>query len=270
MDQLDQLLPQIADAGAELILVDNNSTDDTARLIQRIAGRRNVTAVRATAGQSVAYARNAGVCSARSDRLLFCDADDIVSDNWVRTLVDSLDTHNIVTGTLDPTALNSPDISTSRGTQRTPSGSLVSFYGLFPVAHGGNMAVTRKAWDDIGPLDESLSSIEDMEWSLRAMLCGHPIVHAPGATIGYRYRTQARDLWRQGFHYGRYRPVVAQMTYRQLGTRPRRLAGIRSWVWLACHLGGLRSAGGRAKLAWVAGNRFGNLVGSVRTRFLLL
>ncbi len=270
MAQLDRLLPQIADARAELVLVDNNSTDDTAELIDSIAQRHDVTAVRATARQGASHARNIGVSVARSDRLLFCDADDVVSDNWVRTLIDSLETHDVVTGSLDLTTINARDVSNTRGAPRTEPSEPATFYGLFPIAHGGNMAVTRHAWDEIGPLDESLVAIEDMEWSLRALVAGHTIAHAPNASVGYRYRTDTRDLWHQGLRYGQNRPVVARMAHETLGRRPPRLSGARSWVWLPCNAGKIASSGGRAQLAWVAGNRIGNLIGSVRARFLVL
>ncbi len=270
MAQLDRLLPQIADARAELVLVDNNSTDDTAKLIERIAERHDVTAVHATARQGASHARNIGVSVAKSDRLLFCDADDIVGDNWVRSLVDSLETHDVVTGSLDPTSINSPQVSGSRGHAGATAERPATFYGLFPIAHGGNMGVTRRAWDEIGPLDETLAAIEDMEWSLRATIAGHTVAHAPDASVGYRYRTEARELWHQGLRYGQNRPAVARMAYEQLGTRPSRLSGARSWAWLTCNVGKVRSRSGRAQLAWVAGNRIGNLIGSARARFLVL
>lgn len=268
--QLDRLLPQIAEAGAELVLVDNNSTDGTAELIEQIATRDDVTAVHATARQGASHARNVGVSVARSDRYLFCDADDVVGDNWVQTLIDSLHTHDVVTGSLDLTIVNAPEVAAARGAAATGPPEPATFYGLFTIAHGGNMGVTRAAWEDVGPLDESLVAIEDMEWSLRATVAGHTVAHAPEASVGYRYRTGARDLWHQGLRYGRNRPVVARMTYDSLGTRPARLAGIRSWVWLPCNAGKVRNRSGRAQLAWVAGNRIGNLIGSVRARFLVL
>ncbi|MDW3178159.1 MAG: glycosyltransferase [Acidimicrobiia bacterium] len=269
MAQLDQLLPQIAASQAELVLVDNNSTDGTARLIDQVAQREDVVAVQATARQGASHARNVGVSVARSDRLLFCDADDVVSERWVESLVDSLERHSVVTGPLDVTSVNASDVAKSRAGSHAADRP-ASFYGLFPIAHGGNMAVTRRAWEEVGPLDESLDAIEDMEWSLRATVAGHTVAHAPRATVGYRYRTEAVELWRQGLRYGQHRPIVARMTYERLGIRPSRLSGIRSWAWLACNLGRARTSHGRAQLAWVAGNRIGNLVGSTRARFLVL
>ena len=51
---------------------------------------------------------------------------------------------------------------------------------------------------------------------------------------------------------------------------PSPLAGWRSWLWLVAHLGDLRTHEGRAAWVWVAGNRVGQLEGSVRYRCLYL
>ena len=264
--QLDRLIPQLADRDAELVIVDNNSSDDTAE-IARVAASRSprVRFARATDGQGVAYARNAGVELAHGDRLLFCDADDIVGRGWVDAMAAGLDEHDIVTGALDVESLNDKALRASRGPARRPS-----FYDLFPVAAGGNMAVTRTAWSRIGALDESLPSLEDMEWSLRARLAGYDIGWLPDARIQYRYRSTANELWRQGWAYGRSRPAIARRLWESTGERPRRLAGLRSWVWLALHIHELLHPGRRSRVAWVAGNRLGQLVGSLDARFLVL
>lgn len=264
--QLERLEPQLAIADAELILIDNNSSDATLDLA-RSASERNdrIVVSEATDGQGVAYARNAGVALARSDRFLFCDADDIVTDGWVSSMSSGLDQHPVATGSLDVEALNGKDLVASRGPARRPT-----FYGLFPIAAGGNMAVRRSAWERIGPLDEDLPSLEDMEWSLRASLEGCDIGWLPDASIQYRYRTDARALWRQGFAYGRSRAPIARKLFEATGQRPGAFTGFRSWVWLALHLPLAVLPSRRPAIAWVAGNRLGQLRGSIDAGFLVL
>lgn len=264
--QLDRLLPQIDLTGAELVLVDNNSTDATPKILDALASRENVTVATASDGQSVAYARNVGVTLANSDRFLFCDADDIVDDTWVQTMTQGLDDNEVVTGRLDAGELNSQTQQAGRGDVSLPP----TFYGLFPLAHGGNMGVTRSAWEAIGPLDESLGSVEDLEWSMRAMAVGHPIVRLSNAVIHYRYRERSIDLWRQGLIYGRYRPEIAKRVYGRLGLRVDRFVGARSWAWLAVNIFRIWQTDMRPQLAWVAGNRVGHVVGSVKSRFLVI
>lgn len=264
--QLDKLIPQIERVDAELILVDNNSTDGTSRLLLDISCRPGITISNASEFQSAAHARNIGVAAARTDRILFCDADDVVGDDWVAAMTTALDTADIVTGSLDVSTLNSPALSATRG----DDGENASFYGLFPIAHGGNMAFSRQAWTDVGPFDETLVAVEDIEWSLRATIAGHEIMQEPLASVGYRYRTSPGELWRQGLRYGKNRPIVARMAFEALGRRPARWAGARSWAWFTWNIGRVRTTSGRAQLAWVAGNRLGNLVGSINARFMVL
>lgn len=264
--QLDRLLPQIDLTGAELVLVDNNSTDTTPQILLDLADRPNVVLGSATEGQSVAYARNAGVQLANADRFLFCDADDLVDPNWVDTMTRGLEQNHIVTGRLDAGALNTETQQAGRGDVSQPA----TFFGLFPLVHGGNMGVTRDAWDAIGPLDESLGSVEDIEWSLRAKAVGHPVVRLPDAVIHYRYRERTADLWRQGLLYGRYRPEIARRAHDRLGVRLRRFAGLRSWLWLLANTIHVGQTDMRPQLAWVAGNRVGQVIGSVKSRFCFI
>ncbi len=261
-EQLDRLLPQIDLTGAELVLVDNNSTDDTLQILRGVAQHPNVVVALATDGQSVAYARNAGVEIAKADRFLFCDADDLVDPNWVDTMTRGLDTNDIVTGRLETAELNTQTQTTGRGDVTQPT----TFYGLFPLVHGGNMGVTRQAWNEVGPLDESLGSVEDLEWSLRAKAVGRPIVRLSDAVIHYRYRQRTIDLWRQGLLYGRYRPEIARRTHERLGIRLGRFTGLRSWAWLALNAVRVGQSDVRPQLAWVAGNRIGQVIGSIKSR----
>lgn len=261
--QLGRLLPQIDLTGAELVLIDNNSTDGTPEILRSISDRENVVVGSATAGQSVAYARNAGVSLATADRFLFCDADDLVDANWVDTMTRGLDQHHIVTGRLEAGELNTEAQQAGRGNVS----ELATFYGLFPLVHGGNMGVTRQAWDAVGPLDESLGSVEDIEWSLRASAVGHRVVRLSDAVIHYRYRQRASDLWKQGLLYGQYRPEIARRTHEQLGIRLNRFAGFRSWAWLVVNIGKICRPDMRPQLAWVAGNRVGQVIGSVKSRY---
>lgn len=265
-EQLERILPQIDLTGAELVLVDNNSTDGTPEVLNALADRPNVVIGQALDGQSVAYARNAGVRLASSDRFLFCDADDLVDLRWVEQMSNGLDVHSVVTGRLDTHELNTATQREGRGDQSDAP----TFYGLFPLAHGGNMGVTRAAWEQIGPLDESLGSVEDIEWSMRARATGHPIVRLSGAVIHYRYRQHASDLWRQGLVYGRYRPEIARRAHDRLGVRVERFAGARSWAWLAINARKIWDPKVRPQLAWVAGNRIGHVIGSIKARFIVL
>ncbi len=265
-EQVERLLPQIIDQGGELILVDNNSTDSTPELLEDLGSSSYVVVESATEVQSAAHARNVGVGIAAGDLLLFCDADDLVDDDWVASMAAALETHAVVTGVLETRQFNSESQRKGRGQSNGPA----MFYGLFPLAHAGNMAVTRNAWNVIGPLDEQLVAGEDLEWSMRAHLAGFTVERVADAVVHYRYRVSAKALWKQGLAYGTFRPEVARRVHLALGHRINRLAGAKSWAWLIANTRLIAHSEGRAQLAWVAGNRLGHVRGSLRSRFLLI
>jgi glycosyltransferase involved in cell wall biosynthesis len=73
------------DAASEIVVVDDASTDDTAR-IAAAAGARVVAA----SCRQIAAARNAGAAAARGDGLIFVDADTIVNATVVAAAVRAL------------------------------------------------------------------------------------------------------------------------------------------------------------------------------------
>jgi glycosyltransferase involved in cell wall biosynthesis len=91
---LESLLAQDAgDVSFEVIIVDNNSTDDTKRIAQEfVAGREGWTYV-FEGQQGLSHARNAGVASARAPIVAFTDDDNRVAPNWVAEIKRSLDEH---------------------------------------------------------------------------------------------------------------------------------------------------------------------------------
>lgn len=80
---IDGLLRQEGSATYEIIVVDNNSTDDTATVIQSFAQQSPLVHYVFEPKQGVSYGRNAGITAARSDLLLFTDDDVTPDPHWV-------------------------------------------------------------------------------------------------------------------------------------------------------------------------------------------
>jgi glycosyltransferase involved in cell wall biosynthesis len=80
--QLTALASQVCSIPWEVIVVDNNSSDNTAELARSHASAfTRFKVVVADNGTGAAYARNAGVAATSTRWLAFCDADDIVKHN---------------------------------------------------------------------------------------------------------------------------------------------------------------------------------------------
>ncbi len=266
--QLDALLAQEVDAEWEIIVVDNGSTDSTAETVTRLALEHPRLRLVHESRPGVCHARNAGVTAARSDALAFCDADDVVGAGWVSGMIDAVRSHPLVTGSQELDALNPAWLAGSRG--RRLEGRPSSFHGLFSYPAGNNFGVRRDLFDRLGGFDQRFAGAEDVELALRARREGVDTTFVPDLVVHYAYRPTARELWRQAFGYGLHRPAIAKQLAASGEPGPSIFAGWRSWAWLILNCPRAISPHGRALLAWVAGNRIGHLVGSVRHRRVLL
>ncbi len=259
--QLDALLAQAWTDPWEIVIVDNCSTDATARIATEYAARDpRVRLVAASDRAGVSYCRNVGLRAARADAIAMCDADDQVAPGWVAAMGVALATNELVTGPLDVDALNPPWVANTRG--RAIAGGPGDFCGI-PFAHSCNLGLRRELSDRCGGFDESLPAGEDIEWSFRAAGCGATVTYIPGALVQYRYRTSLAGLWRQARTYGQVRPRLVRR-FRAAGTQITQTPSWRGWLWLARHLNLFGSREGRARWLWVAGGQVGRLEATLR------
>lgn len=253
----------------EILVVDNRSTDRTPDIVAEFAAvhpRLRLVRADERAGQS--YAMNVGVAAARAERIAFCDADDMVAPGWVAAMADGLAHHDVVTGPSDVDTLNSPWLADSRG--RSIELARGSFAGIFPCIRGADWGVRRAVYERLGGMSEDYRAGQDIDFSLRCWTAGVEIVGLPDAVVHYRYREGTRELWNQGFTYGRSRPIIARLLKEQGLPRPPPLSGWKSWVLLVVTVPTTLTRHGRARWLWIAGNRAGQLVGSMRERTVML
>src|SRR5262245_21357176 len=77
---------EAAGVAYDVILVDNNSTDDTVEIVK--PWRRSFSTLQYIfePRQGVSFGRNAGVAAARADIVAFTDDDNEPAPDWVRTI----------------------------------------------------------------------------------------------------------------------------------------------------------------------------------------
>jgi GT2 family glycosyltransferase len=153
---------------------------------------------------SPSAARNRGVAAASGEKILFTDADCRPRPGWIERLSAALDTSPVAGGavTFSLTAnfwavadniasfhellADRPAEADSRG----PLGSL-------------NLAVTRAAWERVGPFDEALVTSEDFDWVLRARAAGLATAFVPEAVVEHApVRRDRRELTGHATWYG--------------------------------------------------------------------
>jgi glycosyltransferase involved in cell wall biosynthesis len=263
--QLDAVLGQEFDGEWEVVVSDNGSTDSTASLVQRRSREdHRLRYVDASAHRGSAWARNAGVAQSRFDVLAFCDADDVVAENWLTAITAGVDDDFVVVGgRLEDRLLNTEVVASWRPTR--PAGLAIAF-GFLPFAPSGNMAISRAHYLRLGGFDEAFMKAHDVEFSWRAQLHGSTIRYAPDAVVHYRYRSTIQGAFAQGVRSGRAATQL-HAAYGQHGM-PGRAPGDfpRDAAWLLSRAPTVLRAARRGVWVRRAGEFSGRLSGSVRFR----
>ncbi|MEZ5167612.1 MAG: glycosyltransferase [Acidimicrobiales bacterium] len=261
--QLDALLVQPCPVPFEVIVVDNASTDGTARLVEsRAAGTPRLRLVAAPDGTGAGHARNVGVASSAAPWIAFCDADDIVGEGWVAAMADALADHEFVTGPLELRRLNPPWLQGSRG-EYLAAGQ-PTFEGVFPLASSCNLGIRRDVFDRIGGFDEAFRIGQDAELSMRLWLAGVALHFAPEAVVHYRYRRSRRAVFSQARRFGRAQVAILDLVASAGHRHPRRRNALRRGLWLARKLPMLRTRAGQARWLYVLGTQVGRIEARIR------
>jgi len=191
----------------EIIIVDNNSTDDTADIIQQYP----VTLLHERKIQTSYAARNRGIRHARGEIVAFTDADCIPSPGWLTHLVAGFSQPSVVgvTGVMAPVATSglisefiaSADPVRSRETE-----------GLWYIATS-NVAFRRQALLDVGLFKAELTTGGDVDLGFRMQLDGHgQIVPAPQGLVQHPFANTWEELWERFRRYG-YSEILLDALY---------------------------------------------------------
>lgn len=199
-DQLDALAPQLA-GGVEVLVCDNGSDDDTRRIAERYAAKgMPLRVVDASARRGPAAARNIGAAHARGALLLFCDADDVVADGWLETMIGTLATADLVAGRLDGRALNTANRASV--SWEVSADIRMPFWTRLGAGASSNLGVRKAAFDAVAGFDERLRTGEDVDLCWRVQLAGFTFARSRRAVVLSRQRDGRRAVFRQAYAYG--------------------------------------------------------------------
>ena len=258
--QLEAVLAQEAAHDFEVVVADNGSTDGSREVAGRY-GRSSdkVRVVDASGRRGPGAARNAGVVAARSERVFFCDADDVVQKGWLASLDRALDTCDIAVGGLDVYSLNGQ-----------PPGPVIDpsppHFHFLPAGLGANMAVRRTSFDSVQGFNEELRVGEDLDLCWRMQLAGLRLERHLEAVVAKR-EGSLRDgrLVAQSLGYGRS-DVVLYRRYRSAGMPRRPGQAAKAWAWLALNSWSVLRPDRRKTWARALFINIGHLVGSIEQR----
>ncbi len=169
-------------ADYEIIIVDDGSTDTTARLADAAARHDRVRVIH-QANRGLAGARNSGIAAARGEVIGFCDADDLWMPEKLARHVAHLDANPAVGISYSGSALID-DAGRLTGLSQRPRLQEVDQSTIFkrnPIGNGSALVVRRAVLDEIAYqprrsptrlwyFDETFRQSEDIECWLRIAL----------------------------------------------------------------------------------------------------
>lgn len=221
---LASVMPQAADARAEVIVVSDGPDDRTAAVTRS----HGASFISLPSRRGVNAARNEGIRSARGDLIVFIDDDVDAPAGWIDAVLAcarSSPDREVFGGPIRPRLEDGP-----RACGREP-GPITALDGGpedrdIERVWGTNMAIRRTAFERVGLFDDGLSGRGDEEeWELRFVANGGRIRYLAGAGLDHRRAppdARLRTLTRHAFEQGRQsrrhdvssgkpRPVTAEL-----------------------------------------------------------
>ncbi len=218
-----QRLPN--DLTLEIVVVDNNSSDNTRKVVEEISGKSSwPVRYYFEKNQGISFARNCGIREASGDAIAFTDDDIIPEPDWVANLWKSMIEHDAISagGPVLPAWTCEPPKWIKDGNS--------SFYGMLALMDrgpeaivinqpfsnfliGGNFMLKKSTIEefgffrtDLGRTGKSLFGGEDSEMLRRILISGKKVVYAPNAVVRHlipEYRMTFRYLRKWHFTMGR-------------------------------------------------------------------
>jgi glycosyltransferase involved in cell wall biosynthesis len=181
------VLPQMTDE-AELLIVDNASTDETAKITARLAATDSRVKIWRELQPGICAARNAALARAGGEYVLFFDDDELVDAGWLQAYINFF--KNPPSNRVG--CVGGPYIAQH---EVSPPAWMDPNYGGFDVGGnqriltcgtnlaGGNCAFPRALVCRLGGFDPSLTRYEDSDLNIRLRDAGYELWWLPGARI---------------------------------------------------------------------------------------
>ena len=192
---LDALVPQI-DAGTELVLADNASTDDLAPVRSAHPDLRIVNQPQPGA----AAARNAGVDATTAGALAFLDADCRPAPDWIAAVrrVVARQGDAVTGGRIDVFDETPAPRSGAEGFETVFAFDQAGYIADKGFSVTANLVTTRTVFAATGPFVPGVS--EDLDWCHRATAAGFALHYDPDLAVAHPTRqdwTALRRKWRR-------------------------------------------------------------------------
>lgn len=197
----------------EIIVVDNNSTDDTRQVVEEFAGTSRLNVQYLFEGKTgLSFARNNGVTVSRGEIVAFTDDDCIVDTHWIASAAKEFSSDvsvSVISGRVE--LYDKDDLLTAVRTYKDRA--IISSLGqLVGFTIGCNMFFTRRVFNEVGEFDTTfgagtkIASGEDTDFLYRAYKQGFKIVYSPEVLLYHNHgrKTEAHaQASSRGYALGR-------------------------------------------------------------------
>jgi glycosyltransferase involved in cell wall biosynthesis len=180
----------------EVLVVDNNSTDDSRRIAKQFPFVTLISEKR----QGVLFAKNTGFKKAKGDIIGRIDADSILPPRWVETVKRSLaDTsYAALTGPVNYYDMPLPE--TNYYLDHWMRSSIYNWSPKSPFLFGSNMAIRKSAWIGVqAGLCRDTYMHEDLDLAVHLYQNGYGILYSKqllAGASGRRYNDSPRRFYR--------------------------------------------------------------------------
>ncbi|WP_307829466.1 glycosyltransferase family 2 protein [Antrihabitans stalagmiti] len=174
---------------AEIVVVDNNSTDDTNSIVETFASRFAEVKMISEREQGLVFARNAGLDAATGPLIARIDSDTLVPPHWAKSIVeffagDTAGKWAAACGRGEAYGLPYGD-RLGNFKRRYLGSNTNSAVREVPVLYGSNMILRRDVWHKIRDAVSMRRDIfEDVDTGLCVGESGGSIAFLPNITVG--------------------------------------------------------------------------------------
>ena len=202
-DTLSSLVNQDFDGKYEILPVDNNSTDDTAKVVDSFQEKYDyVRGLKENKIQGSYAARNKGIQKARGDVLLFIDADITADQTFLSTAVERFKKSSYDYAGINVEIQRTKDniFSKYNAFQGFPIERHLEKNNFAPTC---SLIVRKDVVDDVGRFDEMLVSNGDAEFGKKVDEEGYNQGFINSTTLYHPARETLKSLKNRYFRYGK-------------------------------------------------------------------
>ena len=171
----------------EVILVDNNSNDETINFITK--NYPSIILIKLDSNKGFAEPNNIGSKNAKGEYLLFLNNDTIVTPNFISEMIKVIENNQEI-GICQSLLLKSDDTVDSSGDFIDILGVVFSSKKIpnkvqkISSAKGASLLIRKQLFDDLGGFDKKFfATFEDVDLGWRAWILGYTVVIVPKSIV---------------------------------------------------------------------------------------